>query len=49
MTVTTSRIQDLIASVEIARAGLLDDARPAAVEARPARGNLSARDAAGPR
>src|SRR5580704_18119224 len=44
MTVTPPRIQDLIASVETARAGLLDDARPAAVERVHARGRLSARE-----
>ena len=41
---TPPRIQDLIASVETARAGLLDDARPAAVERVHARGRLSARE-----
>lgn len=44
MTVTPPRIQDLIASVETARAGLLDDARLAAVERVHARGRLSARE-----
>jgi len=44
MTVTPPRIQDLIAAVETARAGLLDDARPAAVERVHARGRLSARE-----
>ncbi|MEA2810064.1 MAG: methylmalonyl-CoA decarboxylase subunit alpha, partial [Rhodospirillaceae bacterium] len=44
MTVTPPRIQDLIASVETARADLLDEARPAAVERVHARGRLSARE-----
>src|SRR4030088_2925587 len=44
MTVTPPRIQDLIASVETARAGLLDAAPPAAVERVHARGRLSARE-----
>src|SRR5258708_23878299 len=44
MTVTPPRIQDLIASIETARAGLLDDARPIAVERVHARGRLSARE-----
>ncbi len=38
------RIQDLIAAVETARAGLLDEARPAAIERVHARGRLSARE-----
>src|SRR5260370_6529420 len=46
MTVTPPRIQDLIASIETARAGLLDDARPIAVERVHARGRLSARERA---
>ena len=44
MTVTPPRIHDLIAAVETARAGLLDAARPAAVERVHSRGRLSARE-----
>src|SRR5260370_18634127 len=44
MTVTPPRIQDLIASIERAREGLLDDARPSAVERVHARGRVSARE-----
>src|SRR5260370_1074554 len=49
MTVTPPRIQDLIASIETARAGLLDDARPIAVERVHARGRLSAPEPLAPR
>src|SRR5258705_11952700 len=44
MTATPPRIQALIAAVETARADLLDEARPAAVERVHARGRLSARE-----
>jgi propionyl-CoA carboxylase beta chain len=44
MTATPPRIQDLISSIESARAGLMDDARPAAVERVHGRGRLSARE-----
>jgi acetyl-CoA carboxylase carboxyltransferase component len=44
MTATPPRIQDLIAAVETARAGLMDDTRRAAVERVHARGRLSARE-----
>ena len=44
MTITPPRITDLIATIETARAGLLDAARPAAVERVHARGRLSARE-----
>jgi propionyl-CoA carboxylase beta chain len=44
MTITPARITDLIAAIETARAGLMDEARPAAVQRVHARGRLSARE-----